>query len=102
MTRPTRRVSWKRRLFWLWIVASLAWFGGWLAYISKSCIAEAPDEPEWCYTNLFSASMTSHFTIWDYASIALLVAAISVAVLIAGVAVWWGFRSDNSVDVRSR
>jgi hypothetical protein len=96
VTRPTTQASWKRRLFWVWVGATLAWFGGWLAYISKSCIAEAPDEPEWCHTNLFSSSMTSQFTIWDYASIALSGAAIPVAVLVAGVTIWSGFRSDKS------
>jgi hypothetical protein len=89
-------VNRKRRLFWAWVVASLAWFGGWLAYINKSCVAEAPDEPEWCYTNLFSGSMTSQFTIWDYASIVLSGLAIPVAVLIAGLAIWGIFWRDNA------
>jgi hypothetical protein len=92
----TRRPNWKRRLFWVWLVASLAWCGGWLVYVRKSCVAEDPVGPEWCYTNLFSGSMSSDFTIWDYGSIALSGAAIPIAVLVAGVAIWWGFWRDSS------
>jgi hypothetical protein len=94
----TTRADWKRRLFAAWIVASLAWLAGWVVYISKSCIAEAPADPQWCYTNLFSGSMSNRFTIWDYASIALSGAAIPVAVLFVGVVTWWarnGLRRDN-------
>jgi len=93
----TERANWKRRLFWIWIVASLAWFGGWLMYIRQSCVAEDPTEPVWCYTNLFSGAMSNHFTIWDYASIALSGAAIPVAVLVVGIATWWSFQRNSSV-----
>ena len=79
----------------MWILASLAWFGGWLVYVRMSCVAEDPVEPEWCYTNLFSSSMSNHFTIWDYVSIGLSGIAVPVAVLVAGVAILRGFRRDN-------
>ena len=85
----SKQVDWKRRLLLAWVVASLAWLGGWLVYIKLSCGAEAPDEPELCYTNMFSDAMSSRFTLGDYASIALSGAAIPLAVLVIGVAVWW-------------
>jgi hypothetical protein len=90
------RVNWQRRLFWVWIVASLAWLGGWLAYVRMSCVAEDPVGPEWCYTNLFSSSMSNDFTIWDYLSIGLSGIAVPVALLVAGVAISRGLRRDHS------
>jgi hypothetical protein len=96
-TSPTTtRANWKRRLFSAWIVATLAWLGGWLLYLRNSCGAEAPDEPEWCYTNLFSGSMSDHFTIWDYASIALSGAAIPFAVLVIGSVIWWAVNRSRA------
>jgi len=90
------RANWKRRLLLAWIVASLVWLGGWLVYIALSCGAEAPDEPELCYTNLFSDAMSSRFTIGDYASIALSGAAIPLAVLLIGAAVWWAVNRSRT------
>jgi len=96
-TTPTsERADWKRRLFVAWVVASLLWLGGWLAYIRWTCGAEAPDEPELCYTNLFSDAMSSRFTIADYASIALSGLAIPVAVLVVGAAIWWAVNRDRA------
>ena len=85
----SEQVNWKRRLLLAWIVASLLWLGGWLVYIKLSCGAEAPDEPELCYTNMFSDAMSSHFTLGDYASIALSGVAVPLAVLVIGAAIWW-------------
>ena len=99
MTQPSptvTRLNWHWRLFWVWIVASLAWCVGWLMYLRTSCIAEDPVEPEWCYTNLFGSSMSNDFTIWDYVSIGLSGIAVPVIVLVAGVAILRGFRRDNS------
>jgi hypothetical protein len=91
------RSNWKQRLFATWIVATLVWFGGWLLYIRKTCIAEGPVDAEWCYTNLFSASMSDHFSIWDYVNIVISGAVPPVLVLLVGIIIWRGrnrFRQD--------
>jgi hypothetical protein len=96
----------RRGLFRIWIVASLIWFVGWLAYVWATCtpmhISGTPENEyvQFCYTSLFQDWMRQRqdFAFWDYASIGATGIGIPFAVLILGAGFLWaadGFRSDK-------
>jgi hypothetical protein len=95
----------RRRLFWLWIVASCAWFVSWLIFILATCeFRHFPsNEPSnlYLWQCRFSEWMIQvrFFTVWDYGSIILYAVSVPLAVLILGLGTLWaidGFKGSTT------
>jgi hypothetical protein len=88
----------KRGLFRIWVVASLIWFLGWLAYVWATCLPQENSVEVYCYTSLFDDWMSpvSYFSLRDYARIGAMGIGPPIAVLVLGFSILWaadGFRS---------
>ena len=95
-------MRWQSGLLRAWVVASVFWFGGWLAYIVHTCgylsaSASDPNPIYVCPTSPIDGALTewSKFGITDWLTVAAWGAGVPLVVLALGVGLVWtylGFR----------